>query len=189
MAAGNVARVVKGPGKLIVAPTLAFDGNVFPYDGVQIGLVNLCRLTPVNRPGKRIVDEGSGEVVDVLEPRKEWVFTCMLRGWDDNAVAQFFPGSRTVGAVTQHAVFTVPGTRLPGQSSADSINLVLAFVPDNLIDSDGLMIYRGIPMWTDDAEIAFQAGVEFAIPLQIECLRNAFDHTFRIGRMPDLDLT
>lgn len=188
MAAGTARGVIRAPGKLIVAPSQAFDGGAFPYGGTPVGLIRDARLTEFGLPGKEIFDEGSGEVVEVLEPARRWMFTCFLRGWDDDAVAQFFKGNRSQGDVSQHSVFNVPGTRLPGQSTADSLNLVLAFIPDNPIEVDGFMIYRGVPMWTPDAELAFQAGEEFALPLQVLCLRNSANHTVQIGRLPDLPL-
>ncbi len=188
MAAGAVSKLIRGPGKLIVGPTDAFDGNTFPYGGTQVGLANGCVLVP-SGIGKRIDNEGLGAPTDLLHPPNFWVFSCFLRSWDDDAVAQFFAGNRSAGSVTQHHVFTVPGTRTPGQSAVDSINIVLAFVPDNLIAMDGVVIYRGVPSWSEGAEIAFQRGAEYGIPLDILCFENSNSTAIRTGRMPDLALT
>jgi len=188
MAAGNVSRILRNSGRLIVAPTDAFNGGTYPYSGTEVGLANEVRLTSTGT-SKVIRNEGLGEPTDILDATNEWVFTCFLRGWDDDAVTQFFSGHRSAGSPTQHSVFAIPGSRSPGQGSADSINLVIAFVPDNLNDANGLIIYRGIPHWTIDAELAFDRKDEFGIPLIVRCLRNASNNVAKIGRMPDLSLT
>jgi len=188
MVAGAVATIIHGPGRLIVGPTEVFDGGTHPYGGTEIGLVNQAVVTPLGRP-YRIENEGLGEASDVTQANNRYRFTCFVRGFDDDAVRLLFDGHYTAGDVTQHAVFSVPGLRDPGTTGVGGNDIVLAFVPDDLMHADGVVIYRGIPWWTEDAEVAFQKGAEFGIPLQVDCLRNSNDHTLKIGRLPDLPLT
>jgi len=186
MAAGLAAQIIRGPGRLIVGPTDLTA--VYPYGGTEVGLVNQALLTPLGE-SFRIENEGLGEATDILQPNNRALFSCFMRGWDDDAVTKFLKGNRSAGSATQHSVYTSPGARTPGQSTIDYANIVLMLVPDNLIDTDALILYRGIPMWSDDAEVMFQKREEFGIPLQVDCLRNSSGNIYQIGRLQDLSLT
>ncbi len=188
MVAGNVSHIVRGPGRIVINPSTAFATTAYPHGGTEIGLAKDVTMTPLGN-SKGIWNEAFGEFTDILQATNHWEFECLLRGWDDDALTQLFPGNRAAGAVTQHGVFTFPGTRSPGESSVDGTDVFLAFVPDNLIHSDGLVLYRGIPQWTPDTELAFQRGRDFEIPLTVIGLRNTSGNIGRIGRMPDLGLT
>jgi len=189
MAAGNVSRIIHGPGKLVVGPSdLTTPGSDNAYGGTEVGLSNQCLLTPLGVPF-RIENEGLGEATDVLEANNRFLVTCFLRGWDDDAITQFFSGQRSAGGTSQHGLFTAPGSRVPGKSSADSTNLTVLFVPEDLLHTDAFILYRAIPWWTDDAEMAFQRQEEFGIPLQLDCLRNGSGNILQVGRLADLSLT
>lgn len=189
MVAGNVSSVIRNAGKLVIGPTDLTAAD--PYGGTEIGLMNAAVLTPLGVP-RVIWNEGLGEPTDILEGSNDHLFTCFLRGADDNVKTLLLKGWRSAGSVTQHGVITGPSSRTPGQSMIDHSNVVLLFVPENLIDHDAMIMYRAIPWWTESAEIAFQKREEFGIPLSFRLLRNAASpqpHTFQIGRLPDLSLT
>jgi len=186
MAAGDVARVIRAPGRIVIGPTTAFATTAYPYGGTEIGKSNLCVLQPAGTPF-RVESEALGEATDILEPNNRYVFSCFLRGWDDDGVQQMLAGGYNAGATTQHAFFDVP-QNVPGASSIGRA-VILAYVPDDLIHSDGALIYRGIPDWSEGAEIAFQRGPEFGIPLSVDCLRDGNGNLLRVGRLADLSLT
>lgn len=187
MASGNSARVIRAPGRLVINPTVAFDGGTYPYGGTEVGKSNLCVLQSLGS-SFRVESEGLGEASDILEGNNHWVFTCLLRGWDDDAVLQLLSGGYQAGTVTQHSVFHVPGSRTPGQSAL-SRAVILAYIPDDPLHVPGVLIYRGIPDWTEGAEIAFQRRSELGIPLSLDCMRDVNGNTLRIGRIHDLPLT
>jgi len=187
MAAGNVARVIRAPGRIVIDPTDAFSGNAFPYSGTEIGKTNVCVLQPLGVPF-RVESEALGEATDVLEANKRYVFSCFVRGWDNDAIAQMLTGNNATGAITQHTVFVEPGTTVPGESASGRA-VKVAYVPDDTIHVPAVMIYSGIPHWTDGAELAFQRGSELGISLSIECLRNSNGNILRVGRIEDLALT
>ena len=184
MAAGNVARIIREPGRIVVNPTI--PGGAYPYGGVEIGKSNRCALLSQGTPF-RVEYESLGEVGDVLEANKRYAFSCFLRGWDDDAVEQCLAGSYEAGSVSQHATFTEPGTRVPG-SSALTRSVVLVYVPDDPINVPGLVIYRGIPDLIDGAELALQRGSELGIEMGVECLRDTSGRIFKFGRLADLQL-
>lgn len=187
MATGNAVKAIRAPGRLVVNPTQAFDGGTYPYGGTEVGRTNACIVQPLG-VSFRIVAEGLGEATDILEANNQIVFTCFLRGWDDDAVRLFLAGGYTAGTVTQHAVWDMPGARTPGQSTL-SRAVILAFIPDDPIHTPGILIYNGIADWDENAEVAFQRGEELGIPLRVDCLRDGNSNIIKIGRLPDLSLT
>jgi len=186
MAAGSATRVLRAPGKLVVNPSdLALD---YPYGGVEVGKTRLVVLASFGS-AVRIECEGlGGDASDVLERTNRYVFSCFLRGWDDDAVEQFFADNFVQGSVSGHALFREPGVRAPG-ASALSRAVALLYVPDDAVHNPSALIYRGVPDWSDGAELAFQRGEELGIPLAVDCLRGATGKIIEVGRLVDLTLT
>lgn len=189
MAAGNVATVMHAPGRLVVTPTTAFATGTFPFGGTEVGKVQMVLLTPVGQQPYRPWSEGLGAATDSLEPQHRWVVTTKLRGWDDDAIAQFFARSYSAGTESQRAVFSAPGTRLAGASQL-GLALKIAFVPDDQVHNPGFILYRAVPHWGQSAEMAFQRRDELGIPLALECFHDESSpaRILKIGRMADLAL-
>lgn len=191
MVAGNPSSVIRNAGKLVVGPdTVTLPGSDGNYGGTAIGLITGAVLTPLG-VGRRIENEGLGQATDILAPNNRYVFSCFLRGADDDVKTLLLRGNRAEGSKSAHGVLTFPGSRTPGQSIIDYANVVLLFVPDNRIDHDALIMYRAIPLWDENAEVAYQKGEEYGIPLGFELLLNGAStpHTHQIGRLVDLSLS
>lgn len=186
MASGNVARILRVPGRVVINPTTAFLGGTYPYGGTEVGKASQCLLQPLGT-SFRVEYESLGEVGDVLEANNRWMFTCFLRGWDDDAVELLLAGGEETGEHTQHRAFHVPGNVQPG-ASALKRSVSMVYVPEDPETAPAVLIYRGVPDWTEGAEMAFQRGSELGIPLSIECLRDSGCNTLRVGRLVDLSL-
>lgn len=182
----TAARVIRAPGRLLVDPLDAFDGGSFPYGGTPVGRANLCALQPVG-DSYHVDCEGLGRTGDILRGAHRYVFTCFLRGWDDKAVELLLRGGASVGDVTQHGVFGAPGSRATGASTLGR-SVALAYVPDDLLHSPGVLMYRAVPNWTSGSEMAWQRRAELGIPLTFECVRDAAGRILQMGRMADLSL-
>ena len=87
MAAGNASRILRAPGRLVVGPT---DLRLsYPYGGTEVGKTRLVTLSSLGA-GFRVECEGlGGEPSDILEAPAHYVFSCYLRGWDDDALEKF----------------------------------------------------------------------------------------------------
>lgn len=200
MASGNVARIIRAPGRLVVGPTDL--SAAYPYGGTEVGKTNVCVLQPQGSV-YRVEYEALGEIGDILEADVRYVFACFLRGWDDDAVSLLMSGRYVAGSTTQHATLQEPGpnglaydsgggawtgSRVPGSSALDRA-VVLLYVPDDLIHVPALLVYRGVCEWSDGAQVAFQRREELGIPLTVDCVRDTNDNIVRIGRLADLSLT
>ncbi len=185
MSAGDPSQIIRASGRLVVNPTDL--GVAFPHGGTEVGRT---RAVVVKSLGTsfRVEAEGLGEISDVLESSNRFVFACMLRGWNDDAVRLLWPDNYVVGSVSGHAKLDVPGNSRPGSSTA-SRAVVLLFAPDDPINCPAVLVFNGIPDWSDNAELAFSRNDELGLPLAVECLRNLAGKTLSIGRLSDLSLT
>lgn len=184
MAAGDVARVIRAPGRLVVSPTNL--SMAYPHGGIEVGKTRLVVLQNLGS-SFRVEAESLGEASDVLEGSHRWVLSCFLRGWDDDAVAQLFADNVGVGAVSAHARFDVPARARPGASALGRAR-VLLYVPDDPVHSPSVLVYRGVPDWSEGSELAWQRQEELGIPLAVECVRDDFDRILSIARLADLSL-
>mgnify|MGYP001606226270 CR=1 FL=1 len=184
MAAGSASRILRAPGRLVVGPTDL--GVAYPHGGTEIGLVRRVVLQALGR-NFRVESELLGEATDVLESANRYVMACFLRGWDDDAIRLMLADHYDAGAVSGHAVLTVPNRQRPGASALTRAKSFL-YVPDDPINAPALLIDRGIPEWTDGAELAFTRGDELGIPLVVDCLRSDAGRILQLGRLADLTL-
>lgn len=184
MAAGNASRVIRGSGRWVAAPT---DLSLtFPFGGVALGLSSAVVAQALGAP-LRVESEGLGAGQDVLEPPERYAVGMFLRGWDDDAVERLLAYGASTGPVSGHASFDVPGPVSPG-SSALARALVLVYVPNDIVNVPALLIRRGVPFWTEGAEIAFRRQSDLGIPLVVDCFRDDAGRTLTIARMADLVL-
>ena len=184
MSIATPSRVLRVPGRLVVAPTDL--SAAFPFGGVAVGNVRTVVLQSLGG-NFRVMAEGLGETSNVLEAEHHWVFSCFLRGWDDDAVAQLWGDNYALGAVSQHATVNIPGTAMAGASALGRAKKLL-YVPDDPVRAPAVLVYRGVPDWSEGAELAFQRGAELGLPLAVECVRDTSDRILSIGRLADLTL-
>jgi hypothetical protein len=95
MVVGKAHHTIRAPGKLVLTPTNFASGTYPLYGGTQLGLVKEVRLTPLGE-AHHIEDEGLGETIDILEGDNRWLFSCFLRGWDENVLTSLFTGNQPV---------------------------------------------------------------------------------------------
>jgi len=193
MTAKSAAQIIHFPATVIVTPTsVSTPGASGNYGGTFVGGVKEIGFQSVGEEAFEIWSECYGEVTDVLEGSNQFNIAMLLRGWDDDAVAQFMAGGYAAGSVSGHAVFTEPGARTPGQSTqeaANARNLKLLLLPDDPIHVPALMIYNAVPDWTPGATIALEQKSELGIPLTFRCMRNSAGNIYSWGMLADLSLT
>ena len=193
MVVANVAKTMKAPGRLYGNVTSL---AVAPYGGKALGMTMAVAMAFEESPFF-IECEGLGAVTEVLHGDDRVSFAAMLRGFDDDAVELLYPESFREGAVTQHAVLeqvhrsgeTHLASKVPGSPMSETAGLVLLYVPEDVVNVNAILLYNAIPNWQEGAEIMFRRGDEVLLPLRCECIRDADNDTYQIGRLADLDLT
>lgn len=184
MAAGKVSRIIHAPGRVVVGPSNL--SSAFPHGGTEVGKTNAFGWSSHGVPF-RVECEGLGEATDILEPNQRFSVSFFVRGWDDDAVELLLATGFVAGGTSQHAVFKAP-VNVPGGTALGRA-VILLYVPDDTIHVPAVLVYRGIPEWTEGSEIAFRRGDELGIPITVDCLRDANLNTLAIGRFDDLSLT
>jgi hypothetical protein len=185
MAAGNVMRTIRAPGRLIADPTdLRVD---YPYGGTELGLTRAVIVQPIGSPF-RVESEALGEATDILEANNRWVVGFFLRGFDDDAISLLLSDFADVGAVTGHTHIRVPNRARPGASGLRRARKML-YVPDDPVHVPAVLVFRGVPDFEDGAQLAFQRGEELGLPMAVECMRDDQGRILEIGRLADLPQT
>lgn len=182
MTAKNTARIIRGPGTLLINPT-SLDPEA--PGGTILGSTRNVYLMPFHDGFTQWAEEW-GEPRDVLEPHTDWAAGAFLRGWDDDAVGHVF-GDTEAGAVSQHAVHNLPGDRLPGQRISTRAATLL-FLPDNPRDVPGAIFYTALPVVEASARLAFQYGEDVGFPAIWRFVRDSRGLIGKVGRLWDLSL-
>lgn len=187
MATGNVARTLRGPGRLVIDPVVNFATGTFPYGGTTIGHAKLVRLLPLGQPF-RVWYEILGAYGDVLEGDLRCTLSLFLRGWDDDAVERLMSNGYERGPASQHSTFAFPGEQTPGKSALGRA-VRIAYIPDDIERVPGLVVFRAVPSFDPGAELSWQRNAELGIPLTFECLpEEETGAVYRVGRLHDIDL-
>lgn len=184
MSSASSSRVIRAPGRIVVAPT---DLSIaYPFGGVEIGWARGFVLISLGNDF-RVEAEGLGEAGDILEGPINYVATCFLRGWDKDALQQLWADNYAAGT-SGNAVFNVPGTVAPGSSALTRAKVIL-FAADDRERSPSVLILRGVPNWDQDARLSFGRPDELGLPLSVQCIRNTGGRILQIGMLGDLSLT
>lgn len=183
---GSGARIIRAPGRIVIGPIEDLATGEFPFGGAEIGRANLCVLQPMDEQA-RIWCEGLGETTDILEAGNRWVWSCFLRGWNDNAIRLLLQDGYAQGEQSQHAVFEAPGQQRAGRTALGRA-VVLLFVPDDPVHAPAVLLYAAVPDWSSGAELQFRRGEELGMPLTFECLRDSGGRILKVGRLVDLAL-
>ena len=186
MVAGSASRTLRSPGRIVIGPTNL--SAAYPYGGTEIGRAKTVVLTSIGQSFRVSCEGLGGEPSDVLGSPSYYVFSCFLRGWDDDAVYELFQNNYVQGPATGHSMIREPANRVGGASKYSRAVSIL-FVPDDLAHSPAILVYAGIPDFSDGAEVVFQRGEELGVPLAVECVRGITGKILEIGRLADLSLT
>lgn len=143
MSAADPGNVLAGvPGRLFARVGADFSSFVStspPYGGVELGLVADGRLTLTEGTYEVTAEEyGEIEIIEEVPTGEQWVYTCRMRTWDDDALLYLF-GQSAVGAVSGRRKIVASGgaagsTPLgvgEGRSRRWSGGLRVAFVADD----------------------------------------------------------
>lgn len=188
MANPTPSDILKVSGRLCSAPTDL--STAYPHGGTALGTVGKAQYDFAI--GTRAIKaEELGTTVEVLYTGEEGIFSCVLRGWDRDALANVFldtaagstTGRRIVQGRTQ--VDTVrAGSRL-------SPNAVLLYFSPRNSQHPGILIYQAIPMPEQAARVNATLNTEVQIAAQWRITPDsarAGQPLYQIGLAGDLTL-
>jgi hypothetical protein len=184
MATYDVRRVLRVPGRLCINPTNL--ANAFPCGGTDLGAVRGIELRQ-DAPYYALTAEEFGfEPVEYLERGTVWGLSCVLRGWDANAIATLFPNTST-GTTTGEKVIAEPGSVRAGiVISGRSVKL--AFVPDNADGAPTVLLYKALPLIAVPFQIDLSRHQEMVLTVAFVGIRDASARVMAMGMRRDLTL-
>ena len=187
MSAKQAIRSIRAPGRMVVNPTEVFKGGTFPYGGVEVGKTSELAYVPLGT-AMNVWYESTGSIGAVLEPSKEMIVTCFMRGWDDDAVEKLFAKNSFIGANSGHAGFEEGGSTTPGEDASPRA-LKIVYVPEDTLHVPAMMMYAAIPWWIEGGtQVPFQRSETLGIPMAFQCLDNGAGLFVRIARLIDISL-
>ena len=155
MAAPSSLNVYRIPGTLIAAPT---NSTAPSYGGTILGAVSRVQFDTGIRYARHYFDE-LGRTGDVSAIQKDALFRFALRGWDSDALGEFFPsfagGVVSIGAGQGHL--------------AASKGKKYLWAPDRPTEHPGVVLLNAIPL-IDANEQALRFSVLYETHVYVSLL-------------------
>lgn len=185
----TVDEILKMKGRLVKDPTNL--ANPFPHGGTELGLVRDIRYRPGIKT-RRVRAEEFGRVVEGIIANAQGVIVAVLRGWDVDAITAIYPFS-AVGGSGAPLVTTNPSSAnaadRAGRKVSDSA-FTLVFAPTDEANHLFVIFDFALPMLEDTAELQFEIGTEFGLPVMFEASARASDgRAEQIGRRADVTVS
>lgn len=183
MAAPNAKNVRFIPGKLVKDPTNL--GTTYPYGGTELGLTTAILFKPGVRSRIHFAEEFGGAHIENTFVGELVMLSLVLRGFDPDALARVFPNVST-GTITGKPGIdgrVSSGSNLPGYRMSNKA-FKLLWVPDDLVDTEALIIYNAIPGVEETAALAMSVSEEFGTPV---FFLGAPDTTKRVYKLAPFD--
>jgi hypothetical protein len=190
MAVVNYTTALRTPVKLCASPTDL--STAFPHGGTALGLAARVKIKPQALLSPITAEEFGGTVIDHIYCGEKTLVSCVLRGWDADAISTVFPNS-TVGTVRgKRYIRWEPGTsgqNKPGyRLSSKAVKLF--FSPESVNYGPGLLVYEALPAWDEAAEISMTDDDEAVLPVAFWAVPAATTgRAYEYGFARDLNIT
>jgi len=184
MAAPNEATVYRAGGTLWLSPT-----SVTPPgfgSATQLGVTHNVALSPIVRQFNITAEEYGGEVVEGVNMGRDWMLTCLVRGYDSDSLAALGFFNTGTGASSGKKIMSEPGGL--GIGSLLSTKAVkLLFVPYNTAHP-GFIAYRALPNLQSSTRINFSVKRDWSYIATFRLIRDASGRHVQHGLVQDLTL-
>lgn len=188
MAAPDLTRVFRVPGRLVSGPT-AVTGS-YPYGGTGLGLTGQARLRIETFARELTAMEFGAERVERTELGQRVGLACVLRDWDDDALAAVFGpvGATAAGTASARRVITYPGAtfRAGQRSAANGIKLLWA--PDDPGHHPAVLLYRAMPHPEATAELVLRLDAALEVGVVFSAVRDGTGRLYQLGPLEDMTL-
>jgi len=184
MAAPDEALVFRAGGTIYLNPTSVTS----PYGTSikQLGVTHNVALSPIVRQFNITAEEYGGEVVEGVNMGRDWMLTCLVRGYDPDALAAAGFYNTSTGASTGKKVLSEPGGLAIG-SLLTSKAVKLMFVPYNALHP-GFIAYRALPNLQSSTRINYSVKRDWSYIATFRLVRDSSARHLQIGRIADLTL-
>jgi hypothetical protein len=184
MSQGNPTKVIHAPGKLILNPT--DNTNTTDAGGTELGLVADAIFRPNLLRRDLTAEEYGSEVFEIIEAGEQAILSCLLRGWDADAVATVFKETST-GTNSGDTGVEYPGSLRAGTLGTDRAVKIL-YLPDASDEIPAIYLYNAIPLVQEAAELALAMNTEQVIAVFFQAIRDSSNRVYTIQKLEDITL-
>lgn len=192
MADANVRDILRVPGRLYINPSDITAAPPFG-SGTAIGLTRDVEFRMGLRTGVVTAEEWGSAPVEVVHSGEAAVLACVLREWDDDAIALVFPntgagalsGNATVLGRSFGAGVNRAGYLLSAQSA------VLLFAPLSLDGTPAhpmVIVRKAIPMVEETAMLQMSLAEELGMGVVFQAIPDSSGRLYDVGARDDLTL-
>lgn len=189
MAAPASGSIIRVPGRLIWNPTNL--GTTEPYGGTYLGTCRGIRFNP-NPQYREIWAEELGSVVDeIYVGEGPCTITATVRYPDDDMLTTVAARAIASGSSGVHWLFRPGGTTSntrAGTSLYDNKVGVLLFAPRAYVNHPMYILYRAIPMISEDAELKHSLNDEYGLTVKFIGVPSSNGRVYDTGRRANLVL-
>lgn len=172
-------------GRLVHSPTDLTAA--YPHGGTELGYAREITLIPSQVTTFIRGEEFGQTIVEAIEGGRSWVLGANLRGWDDDAIDTFFPGT-ALGTTTGRRYITETTTSPQPGALLSSRAIELLFVPDDTDNYPIILFRRALPLVEEAAELAFALRSEFTIPVMFIAIPDTDGKIIDIGWKQDITI-
>lgn len=170
MAAPDVLKALRVPGRIAVAPTDLT--TAWPHGGTGLGLVQAVTLKRAQAHVPiRAEDFGPVEVIDELYLGEAYELAFLLRGWDGDGWGQVFPNTFT-GSTGGLVGLRYPGSVYPGELRGGAAAKVL-FTPDDPLRHPAVYFPQAIAVAGETEELYLHRKKELVLKAAFVATRDA----------------
>jgi len=176
---------IRVPSKLCKGPTAI---STFPHGGTALGMIARMAFSPNALYADVTAEEYGGTPIERIYAGEQPTFTCILRGWDADAIRYNFPNT-TLGTHGRLLKFApgVAGQNRPGYlGTSMSYKLLVSPIAESF--HPGLVLYNAVPAWNSDSEMYFKSEGELFLRLEFLCLPDSTGRVYQIGKLLDISL-
>lgn len=186
MAAADLNQCLAAPGLLCMNPTDLTAA--FPHGGTALGEVYMARALFTSAYFDITAEEYGNRAVDSVYSGENIAFSCVLRQFDESAVAAVFPNTAT-GTTSQRV--SVKGWEdaaspvRPGHLGS-SRSVKLLFSPLDPDRCRALILYRALPRVGESLDLRFAFDARQEVPALFLAIPDASGRCWRLDYMRDL---
>lgn len=187
MSAAVASEILHVPGRLIVNPTTLALASAPDFGGTPIGNAAEVVVRIDHRDHLVRAEEFGNEIVEVVEAGEDFVMAMFLRGFDVDAMLTVFENS-VKSSLTGKPVVSYPGSSIPAGSKGSDRAVRLLYAPENTEEHPAVLMYRGIPLLEEAAQIRFGRSLsrEFGTPAIFRGIRDSSNRLYQIALLEDL---
>ena len=177
MAAPDITKVQGAAGVLIANPA---NVNTPPaYGGTILGIASNIRLIPAPRIFPVLAEEYGGATVEEYSMGRDWLLSCLVRGFDDDMFDKIFPNfssSTLTDTLTQQK---------GGPLSTDSFTLM--FAPNDQ-SHHGFLLYRAMGRPALSARMPWSVHDRFSFAAIFRAIPDGSDRIMQVAALGSLVL-